>query len=231
MPYVPSQKTDGKSQDRIILDAAVELAAREAATKITNNYSLPKVYKETFMLIARCVSGLEKGTTDSVPEGGVMQYAFGLASAINQTGATYGYEGAFLGELNYAITRFIQRVPQLMVADGKWLAKDEIRYWLYAATIGALLATEEFARTIDENIAAVFHDTKDEYKWRVNRSYEAAQIVKSGDCYDTPFYSRLMEVVDEGGMHVGHVDVYLARSDETLRVDVLDGQLVFKNKK
>ncbi len=230
MPYVPSVKTDGTSQDRNILDAAVELAAAEATKKITNNFSLTEVYKDVFLSVAKWQ--FTRPLEDQVPKD--KKGMFALAMAIHSTGESYGYEGAFLGELNYAITRFIQRVPQMKVADESWLPKDEIRYWLYAATIGALLSVEAQVRSVgiaaSDNIAAVFHDIKDEYKWRVNRSYEAAQIVKSGDCYDAPFYSRLMEVVDESGTLLGHVDVYLARSEETLGVDVLNGQLVFKKK-
>ncbi len=226
MPYVPSIKTDGKSQDRTILDAAVEIAAREAASKITSNFSLTKTYKEVFVSVATWLAAGMPADQLAEDKKGM----FALAVAIENTGATYGYEGAFLGELNYAITRFIQRVPQLMVSDGKWLAKDEIRYWLYAATIGALLSAEAQARTLDDNIAAVFHDIKDEYKWRVNRSYEMAQIKKSGDCYDTPFYSRGVEVVDEDGNHIGDTEIYLARSAETLGVDMLPFVLVLKKK-
>ncbi len=59
-------------------------------------------------------------------------------------------------------------------------------------------------------------------------AYEAAQIVKSGDCYDTPYYSRLVEVVDEEGNFVGHQHVMLKRDESTLNKDVLDGQLVLR---
>ncbi len=224
MPYVPSTKTDGKSQDRNILNAAVEIAATKAAGKIKTNTSLGDVYKDFFSSVAKQLHGQGTQSVDQASVG------YDLAKSIYEVGKVYGYEGAHLGELNYAITRFIQRVPQIQVKNGDWQPKDEIRYWLYATTIGALLAAEASTREFDASIAGVLHDIKDEYKWRVNRSYEAEQIVKSGDCYDTPFYTRLMGVADESGKHLGYVDVFLARSAETLDVDVLDGTLVFKKK-
>ncbi len=46
--------------------------------------------------------------------------------------------------------------------------------WVYAAFVGAL------------------EDVKDEYKRRANTAYEAAQIRKSEDCYDTPYHTELV---------------------------------------
>ena len=69
-----------------------------------------------------------------------------------------------------------------------------------------------------------------EYKIRVNPAYEIAQIIKSGDCYDTPYYNKPVEVVDESGKIVGHVYVNMKRSDKTVGQDVLEGvQIVLKN--
>ena len=46
----------------------------------------------------------------------------------------------------------------------------------------------------------MFEDIKDEYKRRVNSAYEAAQILKSGDCYDyVPFRTQLG--ADHGRRH------------------------------
>jgi hypothetical protein len=223
MPYVPSKKTDGKSTDREVLDKAVEALANQVAEKITNNLSLIRIYKQTFYKTALSLTELLRG--DVVD--GTLEST--LAQAIYEVGEKYGYEGAALGELNYSFTRFIQRVPQIMVEKGKW--KEELRYWLYAATVEALTYAADKTKCWSIGISGVFEDIKDEYKWRVNRSYEAAQIIKSGDCYDAPYYGRLAEVVDEDGNNIGHMEVWLKRSEKTLHQDVLDGQIVLKTKK
>ena len=158
MPYVPSEKTDGKAQDRKILDPLAKA----------------------------------------------------LADAIAQVAATYTYDGAFLGEMNYALTRLIQHLPRSLQEFKGF--KDETRYWLQAGMFGVLT------------------DVMLEYKVRVNQGYEIAQIEKSGDCYDTPYYSRAVKVVNESGDVVGHVYVNMKRSDETLTKDILDGELVIRAK-
>ncbi len=138
------------------------------------------------------------------------------------------YEGAYLGEFNYSFTRFIQRVPEIMVENRTWT--EELRYWLYAATVQALTYAQSKTEDLDNGISGVFEDIKDEYKRRVNTAYEAAQIIKSGDCYNTPYYTRVVEVVDEKGRVLGHMEIMLKRSPETLNKDVLDGQIVLKKK-
>ncbi len=45
MPYVPSEKTDGKSDDRIVIDTALNPLVESVAEEITNNFSLQKIYK------------------------------------------------------------------------------------------------------------------------------------------------------------------------------------------
>jgi hypothetical protein len=221
MPYVPSEKTTPPAEDRKILDATVEVLSRESAGKITNNLSLITVYKSVFYDIAKGLQNLVSGRRSDCAQT--------TACHIYEVGEKYGYEGAYLGELNYTITRFIQRVPQIMVESGTW--KDELRYWLYAATVEALTHAAYETRNLSIGVSGVFEDIKDEYKRRVNVAYEAAQILKSGDCYDTPYYTRLVEVVDEDGNHVGHQEVMLKRSEATLRQDVLDGQFVLRRRK
>ena len=60
----------------------------------------------------------------------------------------------------------------------------------------------------------------------MNTAYEAEQILKSGDCYDTPYYTKLVPVVDDNGKAVGHMEIMLKRSPETLDKDVLPGRLI-----
>jgi hypothetical protein len=151
-----------------------------------------------------------------------------LAQAVWDAGEQYGYEGAFLGELNYAITRLIQVVPKMLVTQGAW--KEELRYWVYARTVSALVYTTQHTEHFDLGIDGVFEDIKDEYKRRVNTAYEAAQIIKSGDCYDTPYYTRLVEVVDEFENVTGHQEIMLKRDEKTLRQDVLDYQFVVRKR-
>jgi len=156
MPYVPSEKTDGESQDRNILDPLAQQ----------------------------------------------------LADGIAKVASGYKYDGAFLGELNYALTRLIQHLPRSLQQHQGF--KDEIRYWMYAGIVGVLV------------------DVKDEYKRRVNVGYEAAQIEKSGDCYDTPYYTRLVDVVDPAGTKIGTMEVQLKRTQETLNIDKLPLKLVLQ---
>jgi hypothetical protein len=222
MPYVPSKKTDGKSQDRVLIDREVEKTARELAT--VTGFKLLTAYKELFVRIATNLNTLQ--SVALFPNTTLVSDVHPLARVIFDLGATYGYEGAFLGELNYAITRLIQRVPQVMVETKQWKPTDEIRYWLYAITVQALMHTATLGADNTYGIGGVFEDIKDEYKRRVNTSYEAAQILKSGDCYDTPFYTRLIEVIAGDGNHLGYIEVMLARSEDTLHKDVLDSKLV-----
>lgn len=131
-----------------------------------------------------------------------------LAEAIAIVSSRHGYEGAFAGELNYSITRLLQEIPRQLIE--KKQITEELRYWIQPLMYGTLF------------------DVAFEHKRRVNIPYEAAQIVKSGDCYDTPYYTRLIEVVDEEGVVVGHQEVMLKRSDKTLNLDVLNYQIVVK---
>lgn len=234
MPYVPSEKTDGKSQDRNICDAAVELAARQAAADIhaIDNFTLIAVYKRVFREISRTLHNLElqRTKTNKFAAGQFITPYNALGEAIYSVGATYGYVSAFLGELNYAITRFIQRVPQIMVETGTWPAKNELRYWSYACATEALLVVALEAKDWEIGVFGVFTDIVLEYKRRVNTAYEAEQILKSGDCYDAPYYTRLIEVVDSEGEHVGYQEVMLKRRDKTLKEDVLSKGKIILNK-
>ena len=222
MPYVPSMKTDGKSQDRVVIDAAVEVLAKELVALNSSNFKVLENYRTAFNSIGDCLVDLVQHPEHEVKSS--------FAKVIFDVGAKYNYEGAFLGELNYGITRLIQRVPQLTVESGKWPKKDEIRYWLYAMTVEALIATANTFSTSGLGIGGVFEDIEDEYKRRVNPSYEAAQIVKSGDCFDTPYYNRLVRVVDESGKEIGKFLLDMPRSEETLHKDVLDGEIVLRTK-
>ncbi len=158
MPYVPSGKTEGKQDDRAVLDGPISV----------------------------------------------------LSKAIAEVSARHGYEGAFAGELNYSITRLLQEIPRDLMEKSQ--IKEELRYWLQPLMYGVLL------------------DVVLEHKRRVNVAYEAAQIVKSGDCYDTPYYTRLIEIVDQRGDHIGYQEVMVKRSDATLKEDVLATILVNSRK-
>lgn len=222
MPYVPSLKTDGKSTDRLLIDVAVEELATDLVAANSTNFSVLENYKKAFYKIGDCLVDLIQHPEHEVRSS--------FAQVVFAVGSKYAYEGAFLGELNYGLTRLIQRVPQLMVASGKWAAKDEIRYWLYAVTVEALTAASTYYQNAGTGIGGVFEDVKDEYKRRVNPSYEAAQIIRSGDCFDTPYYNRLVRIVDEDGKEVGKILVDMVRSEETLNKDILDGELVLRTK-
>lgn len=226
MPYVPSKKTDGKSTDREVIDAALESLVQNVAAEITNNFSLRKIYERVFIEIASHLKNILE--CPGLIKSGYTGPTWNLARAIYETGDKYGYEGAYLGEFNYAFTMFIQLVPKAKVERGDW--KDELRYWLYAETVTALRHAENQTEHLDIGVDGVFRDIKDEYKWEVNRAYEIPQAIKSGHCYFTPYYNRVVEVVDETGKHIGHIEVMLKRSDDTLSKDMLDFQLVLRKK-
>lgn len=61
-------------------------------------------------------------------------------------------------------------------------------------------------------LTGVFEDVKDEYKRRVNTAYEAAQILKSGDCYELAPY-RTQLVADTVDGVAGWQEVMLPRRD------------------
>lgn len=124
-----------------------------------------------------------------------------LAEAIAHVSARHNYEGAFAGELNYSLTRLLQKIPRELIKQGQ--IKEELRYWIQPLMYGVLL------------------DVALEHKRRVNVAYEADQIVKSGDCYDTPYYTRLVKVLDREGNHVGYQEIMLKRSDDTLHKDII----------
>ena len=100
---------------------------------------------------------------------------------------------SFAGQMNYAITRLIQEIPKALVNNGT--IKEELKYWIQPLMYGVLL------------------DVALEHKRRVNVPYEAAQIIKSGDCFDTPYQTKLVEVVDKDGVVVGHQEIMVKAGD------------------
>ena len=148
-----------------------------------------------------------------------------LGRTIFDVARKYNYIGAWLGELNYTTTRIIQEIPKALVKKG--LMKTELKYWYHAEIVGYLGAlTHHFqsiqnTNWIDQGFAGVFEDVAQEYKRRVNTAYEAAQIIKSGDCYDTPYYSRLVNVENYSGEVIGHFEVMLKKSKKTLKKDII----------
>lgn len=224
MPYVPSKKTDGKSTDREILNVVIEGLALKLADQISNNLSLVKFYIRSFLKTARLLRRLLRGWPILFTESPEAK----LAIAIYKTSKLYGYEGAYLGELNYPIFRILQRVPQILVMRGVW--KNELRYWLYACGVEALFAVALKTAKWGVGIGGVMIDIKDEYKRRINLPYEAEQIIRHGDCVDAVYYTRIAEVVDESGNKIGYQEVMLKKSDDTLFKDVLGYQIVVRKK-
>jgi hypothetical protein len=189
MPYIPAE-------NRPAIDKAVETVAEEIAGELLSNNlttAISERYRTCFMGIAETIISLEKGASPA-SDTAITR----LASIIIETARGYGQQGGWLGELNYALTRLIQQVPFIMHRNQVW--KEALRYWLYAETVGALTRTAYDIHSrygnewISNGLAGVFEDVKDEYKRRVNTSYEAAQIRKSGDCYYySPFRTELVK--------------------------------------
>jgi len=190
MPYIPAKNRPG-------IDECVNELAEEMATAMIKARETAEIgarYRTAFLAIAKFIARSECGHKP-----GAKNSAGRLAQTILATAADYGIQGGWTGELNYAITMLIQKVPYFMHRKGVW--SEPLRYWIYAETVGALTRTAyDLHKTmkndyIGNGLAGVFEDIKDEYKRRVNTAYEAAQIRKSGDCYDfVPFRTALVPV-------------------------------------
>ncbi|EET89757.1 MAG: hypothetical protein LVQ97_02400 [Candidatus Micrarchaeales archaeon] len=196
MPYIPAE-------DRPVLDKAVDALSESIVNELvggndTTDISVLYRHKISEILVNLC----------SMETGGWPQKldtpAGKLGEEIFKISEKYNYKGAWLGELNYALTRLIQEVPKKMVESGRW--KEEFRYWIYAQTAGALersalhwneISMPPGAKWVADGFVGVLFDVKDEYKRRVNAAYEAFQIRKSGDVYTTPYKTELVE--NKGG--------------------------------
>jgi hypothetical protein len=197
MPYIPPN-------NRPAINAPVDALAEELADALIAQRHTAEIsvhYRKAFREIADFIATLER-QPGAKPAGKAQE----LGRAIVETARGYNLKGAWAGELNYALTQLIQMVPFKMLKKKVW--EESLRYWLYAQTVGALTRAgyEIHARYGDDYIgnglAGVFEDVKDEYKRRVNTAYEAAQIRKSGDCYDhVPYRTQLVpfKVADAEG--------------------------------
>jgi hypothetical protein len=204
MPYIAAG-------ERPRLDVAVDALADELATKLSEEMNgdteVSSCYKEAILEVAGRLVGLQRGEKRA-PGGGAQV----LAAEIFGGAEKHGYRGAWVGGLNYALTRLIQRVPAKMVERGAW--KEEFRFWVYVQTAGAL---ERAAMTVHSGggdddwvadaLVAVLTDVKDEYKRRVNSAYEAFQIVRAGDCYTTPYRTEVVAVKDGMKNVIGYTEV------------------------
>jgi hypothetical protein len=206
MPYIPPQ-------NRPAIDAAVDvvaeaLADRVQAEEITAGISV--LYRDTLNTVADSIAAIESGKPPVAGEAGA------LAACIVETAKVYEQQGAWAGELNYAVTMLIQAVPYKLYKRGVW--SECLRYWLYAQTVGALTRTaydvhERFGNGyVGNGLAGVFEDIKDEMKRRVNSAYEAAQITKSGDCYNMmPYHTELVPFEKDGV--AGYIEIMLKHHD------------------
>lgn len=118
---------------------------------------------------------------------------------------------AIAGGINYALTRLLQCLPVALVRAG--LLTQELRYWFQPLFYGVLL------------------DVALEHKRRVNTSYEAHQIVKNGDCYDTPYYTKLVEVIGSNGEHIGYQEIMIKRDNFNVSTGDTIGKLVISKEK
>jgi len=199
MPYI-------SAEERPAIDKKVEALASEISSTLARGENkdteISVLYRGAFVAIAETILQLERGKSAKGPE-----EARNLAAEVFRSSE----RGAWLGRLNYALTRLIQRVPEKMVEKGAW--REGFRYWLYAMTVGAL---ERSAMEVHgsegegwpiDGVVGVLVDVKDEYKRRVNTAYEMVQIKKAGDCYTTRYRTELAEFRDSAGSVAGYVEV------------------------
>lgn len=207
MPYIPPH-------NRPPIDAKVAVLADAIVTRLLGRGETAEMsvhYRAAFRDIAAYIAAAEAGRASAPADP-----AQALAAAILAAAAGYRQRGAWAGELNYALTMLIQKVPYLAYERGEW--SEPLRYWIYAQTVGALTraAYEVHATAPDDYVgnalAGVFEDVKDEYKRRVNTAYEAAQITKSGDCYDLVPYRTELTPFEHGGV-AGFIEIQLPYRD------------------
>ncbi len=202
MPYI-------SSEDRPPIDKKVQALAGELSSKLMNEMNrdteLSLCYKESILTIAKLLHSMQQGDKENL-QGREAE----LAQEIFNGAQRHGYRGAWLGALDYALTRLIQVVPAMMVDKGAW--KEDFRFWIYAQTVGALqraaitIHLEGKDDWVTDGLIGVVMDVKDEYKRRVNSAYEASQIVKSGDCYTTHYRTEVVEVKSEG-KRIGYQEI------------------------
>lgn len=202
MSYI--EKSQREKLDPLINDLAEDVAKQLSGKpnkqgKRTNQQEedVSALYKTTILQMADTLIALQGGQGNT-PANTPSQR---LAKQIFESGES---SDGWLGGFQYSVTRLIQIVPHIMVVNLEWQA--EFRYFLYALTAGSLEQSALEIRTkqaslpwvIDGLVASLF-DAKDEYKRRVNISYEAIQIKKSGDCYDVPFRTQVIDAKDPTG--------------------------------
>lgn len=202
MPYIPPQ-------NRPPIDEAVDALAEALGDRLQEDgltAEISVLYRDALNTIADSIAAIEAGKEPASDEAGT------LAACIVKTAEVYKQKGGWTGELNYAVTMLIQAVPYKLYKRGVWA--ECLRYWLYAQTVGALTRTayDVHARFdndwVGNGLAGVFEDIKDELKRRVNSAYEAAQITKSGDCYNMmPFHTELVRMEKDGV--AGYVEIML----------------------
>jgi len=213
MPYVPKE-------DRKLINKDVKKVVKEIVKDIKEPIDVFEKFYDCVRQVCSTIRATEEGYGSTLFN--VYQE---LGRIIYDVARKYNYTGAWLGELNYATTRLVQEIPKILVEIG--LMKTELRYWYHAEIVGYLGAlTHHFqsiqnTNWIDQGFAGVFEDVKDEYKRRVNTAYEADQIIKSGDCYDTPYYTRLANIENYMGEVIGHIEIMLKRTEKTLRKDIV----------
>ncbi len=203
MPYIAAA-------DRPPIDAKVEALADELASRLTDEMNgdteVSVCYREVVSRVAGMLRALQEGQKREARDN-----AERLASEIFTGAEKLGHRGAWLGGLDYALTRLIQALPVRMVEKKVW--RDEFRFWVYAQTAGALERAAMAIHSSDKDdwvsdaLVGVLMDVKDEYKRRVNSAYEALQIRRSGDCYTTKYRTELVEVKDASGDLIGYGEV------------------------
>ncbi len=208
MSYV--EKAEREKLDSYINDLAEDIAMKLSwkpnklgKKTAQQEEDISGLYKQAIIGIADTIIDRESGKSaaPSTPAQKLGQRIFEVAKEANG-GSQMGWFGGF----NYSVTRLIQIVPHIMVVNLEWQA--EFRYFLYALTAGAIeqSALDIRAKKVPANVewavnglVGTLFDVKDEYKRRVNISYEAIQIKKSGDCYDVPFRTEVVDVKDPEG--------------------------------
>ena len=112
MPYIPYE-------DRPALDKKVEELAEEITSELIEKdktVEISEIYLERFNKIADTIREIKFYNNRIKPKSKSEELAYEI---IDNSAKKYDYKGAWLGWLNYSITKLIQKVPFKMVEKRK----------------------------------------------------------------------------------------------------------------
>lgn len=212
-------------EDRLELDKAVDLLADKIVSQVTSSVAksdLSEAYIKNIVKVCKAIQDIEIYKMDNYQ---MEDPANKLGKEILNEGKKYDYKEAWLGELNYSITRLVQVVPKKMVESGHW--QNEFRYWIAALTMGSLeqaklevakITSPDRHKWIVDGFVGTMACVSSEYYRRAVAPYESVQIVKNGDAFTTPHRSDPIEHINARDNSSGFIEMHRESKPEKNRV-------------